>query len=104
MFEPDYVVHSSLIGNVSELHGNLELADNLRALVKQKYVNVSDLYTAQEEINEYCIKQYGADFYERSGAAINYIIENEYCNKERENNGILDKERYAFDRECRALY
>ncbi len=104
MFGLDYVVRSSLVDNVSKLHGNLELADNLRELVKQKYVNVCDLYTAQEEIKEYCIKQYGADFYEHSGAAINYIIENEYCNKERGINGILDKERYIFDMECGVLY
>ena len=104
MFGLDYVVRSSSVDYVSKLHGNLELADNLRELVKQKYVNVCDLYTAQEEIKEYCIKQYGTDFYEQSGAAINYIIENEYCNKEREINGILDKERYIFDMECGVLY
>lgn len=62
------------------------------------------LYAAQEHIKTILIDKYGTEWYERSGEAINYIIENKYCDKERARNPLFDKEQYDFDVTHSVLY
>ena len=50
------------------------------------------------------IDKYGTEWYERSGEAINYIVENKYCSKERAENPLFDKEQYNFDVTHSVLY
>lgn len=104
MFNPDYIVNRSLVEKFYQLQGNIELAEELSALVRKEYLNTCDLYTAQKKVKEYCISHYGNNFYEQSKEALYFIVENEYCHKERKKNCILDKQQYIFDLTHGALY
>ena len=66
--------------------------------------NDIELYDAQEQIKAILINKYGAEWYEQSGEAINYIIENKYCDKERARNLLFDEEQYNFDVTHGVLY
>ena len=84
--------------------GNLEADGLIENMAFECIKNDIDLYTAQEQIKAILIDKYGTEWYEQSGEAINYIVENKYCSKERAENPLFDKERYNFDVTHSVLY
>lgn len=104
MFEPNYLCNYSLIENKVQMQGNVALASALAEHVKRNYVNNIELYEAQQKMREYCISNYGEEFYERSADAISFIVENEYCHTERSNNPCTDIKQYEEDMRLGALY
>ena len=104
MFSPEYFRQTSLLNGKENLMGNLEAAGLIESMAFECIKNDIDLYTAQEQIKTILIDKYGTEWYERSGEAINYIVENKYCSKERAENPLFDKEQYNFDVTHSVLY
>lgn len=84
--------------------GNTELAELIENTALECIRNNVELYAAQEQIKIVLINKYGTEWYERSGEAVNYIIENKYCDAERAKNPVLDKKQYDFDITNNVLY
>lgn len=97
MFSPEYLRRTSLVNGKEKLMGNLEAAGLIENMTFECIKNDIELYDAQEQIKTILINKYGTEWYERSGEAINYIVENKYCDKERAGNPLFDKEQYNFD-------
>lgn len=104
MFEPNYLCSISLVSGNTKIMGNLELADKIEKLVKGYIMRGKNLYQSQESIKAILIKEYGDEWYDKSGEAINYIIENEYANIERKKSPIFDKKQYEYDMKHGVLY
>ena len=104
MFSPEYLRQTSLLNGKEKLMGNLEVAGLIENMAFECIKNDIELYDAQEQIKAILINKYGAEWYERSGETINYIIENRYCDKERTRNPLFDKEQYDFDVTHGVLY
>lgn len=104
MIDPEYTCNYSLIDNKVQIHGNLEFASWLSSFIREKCINDCDLYEAQELIRKYCVSTFSQDFYIKNAEAINFIIENEYCHKERERLPVFDMQRYKQDLLEGALY
>lgn len=104
MSSPEYFRQTSLLNGKENLMGNLEAAGLIENMAFECIKNDIDLYTAQEQIKTILIDKYGTEWYERSGEAINYIVENKYCSKERAENPLFDKEQYNFDVTHSVLY
>ena len=104
MFSPEYFRQTSLLNGKENLMGNLEAAGLIENMAFECIKNDIDLYTAQEQIKTILIDKYGTEWYERSGEAINYIVENKYCSKQRAENPLFDKEQYNFDVTHSVLY
>lgn len=97
MNPPNYICNNSLLNNKFHIQGNLELYTTLTREINEYILQNYDLYKTQEIIKEKFIKIYGEEFYNKNGNAISFIIENEYCNKERQNNFFFDKSSYKED-------
>lgn len=104
MFPPDYFKQTSLLDGKVEIKGNTELAELIENMALECIKNDIELYDAQEQIKIVLINKYGTEWYERSGEAVNYIIENKYCDAERAKNPVLDKKQYDFDITNNVLY
>lgn len=68
----------SLIDNKTKIMGNIELANKIKEMTKVYLKQGKDLYEAQEKLKTLLLKELGLEWYEKSGDAVNYIIENEY--------------------------
>ncbi|RGM75528.1 hypothetical protein [Agathobacter rectalis] len=104
MFEPQYFCNNSLVNNKYKLVGNIKLVKEIEQLTKEYIVKKISLYNAQDNIINYIINTYGKEWYENNGEAVNYIIENEYCNEERNKHPLFDKRKYEFDMKHSVLY
>ena len=104
MFPPDYFRQTSFLNGKVKIMGNTELAELIENTALECIRNNVELYAAQEQIKIVLINKYGTEWYERSGEAVNYIIENKYCDAERAKNPVLDKKQYEFDRTNNVLY
>ncbi len=104
MFSPEYLRRTSLLNGKEKLMGNTEVAGLIENMAFECIKNDIELYDAQEQIKAILINKYGAEWYEQSGEAINYIIENRYCDKERVRNPLFDNEQYGFDVTHGVLY
>lgn len=104
MFPPDYFKQTSLLDGKVKIMGNTELAELIENTALECIRNNVELYAAQEQIKIVLINKYGTEWYERSGEAVNYIIENKYCDAERAKNPVLDKKQYDFDITNNVLY
>mgnify|MGYP000180183339 CR=1 FL=1 len=104
MFPPEYLRQTSLLNGKEKLMGNLEVAGLIENMAFECIKNDVELYDAQEQIKTALLNKYGAEWYERNGEAVNYIIENKYCDKERVRNPLFDKEQYDFDATHKVLY
>ena len=104
MFPPDYFKQTSLLDGKVKIKGNTELAELIENMALECIKNDIELYDAQEQIKIVLINKYGTEWYERSGEAVNYIIENKYCDAERAKNPVLDKKQYDFDITNNVLY
>ncbi len=104
MVAPDYICNLSLMNGHVYLHGNLKLVGELEKIIKKECISAMDLYHAQEMIRNYCIKNYGSEFYHKSEEAIMFLVENEYCNLERQEIPYFDKERYEEDLRSGVMY
>ena len=104
MFPPDYFRQTSFLNGKVKIMGNTELAELIENTVLECIRNNVELYAAQEQIKIVLINKYGTEWYERSGEAVNYIIENKYCDAEKAKNPVLDKKQYDFDITNNVLY
>lgn len=104
MFSPEYLRRTSLLNGKEKLMGNLEVAGLIENMAFECIKNDIGLYVAQEQIKIILIDKYGTEWYERSEEAVNYIVENKYCDKERARNPLFDKEQYDFDMAHKVLY
>lgn len=104
MFPPEYFKQTSLLDGKVEIKGNTELAELIENMALECIKNDIELYDAQEQIKAILVNRYGIEWYERSGEAVNYIIENKYCDAERARNPVFDKKRYDFDITHNVLY
>lgn len=104
MFPPDYFKQTSFLNGKVKIMGNTELAELIENTALECIRNNVELYAAQEQIKIVLINKYGTEWYERSGEAVNYIIENKYCDAERAKNPVLDKKQYDFDITNNVLY
>lgn len=104
MFPPDYFRQTSFLNGKVKFMGNTELAELIENTALECIRNNVELYAAQEQIKIVLINKYGTEWYERSGEAVNYIIENKYCDAERAKNPVLDKKQYDFDITNNVLY
>lgn len=104
MFSPEYFRQTSLLNGKENLMGNLEVAGLIENMAFECIKNDVELYDAQEQIKTVLINKYGAEWYERSEEAVNYIVENKYCDEERVRNPLFDKEQYNFDVTHSVLY
>ena len=104
MFPPEYFKQTSLLNGKVEIKGNTELAELIENMALECIKNDIELYDAQEQIKAILVNRYGIEWYERSGEAVNYIIENKYCDAERARNPVFNKKRYDFDITHNVLY
>lgn len=104
MFAPTYLHSISLVSGSTKIMGNLELANKIEKLTREYITQGKNLYQSQESIKAILIKEYGDEWYNKSGEAINYIIENEYANIERKKSPIFDKKQYEYDMKHGVLY
>ena len=104
MFPPEYFRHTSHLNGKVKTIGNTEVAELIDNITLEYIKNHIELYAAQEQIKTTLINKYGVEWYERSGEAINYIIENKYSDAERAKNPVFDKEQYDFDVTHNVLY
>lgn len=104
MFSPEYLRQTSLLNGKEKLMGNLEVAGLIENMAFECIKNDIGLYAAQEQIKTILIDKYGTEWYKRNREAINYIVENKYCDKERARNPLFDKEQYNFDVTHSVLY
>ena len=104
MNTPNYWCNLSLVENKIQVHGNVELAKDLIAMIRKKCIGSFELYEAQEYIHNYCVDTYGANFYEKSSEAIQYIVENEYCHIERNKQPAFDMKQYEKDMRSGVMY
>lgn len=104
MFSLEYLRRTSLLNEKEKLMGNTEVAGLIENMAFEYIKNDVELYDAQEQIKIALINKYGAEWYERSEEAVNYIVENKYCDKERARNPLFDKEQYDFDATHEVLY
>lgn len=104
MYEPNYMCPFSLVDNQTKIMGNIELANKIKKMVKIYINEGKDLYHAQEEIKTLLIKDFGLNWYEKSGEAVNFIVENEYAHKEREVLPAFDMKRYESDMKRGVMY
>lgn len=82
MFPPEYLRQTSLLNGKENLMGNLEAVGLIENMAFECIKNDIDLYAAQEQIKTILIDKYSTEWYERSGEAINYIVENIVTKKE----------------------
>ena len=69
--------YGKLSGNYL-VKGNHKVEHEIKELTTDCIAHKLDLYTAQSKIKESIIEKYGADFYDKSAEAINFIIEGTY--------------------------
>lgn len=104
MFEPEYMCPISLVDSRTKIMGNIGLANKIKSMARMCINQNKDLYHAQEEINSLLVKEFGKDWYEKSGEAVNFLIENEYSHKERETLCSFDMKQYTTDINRGILY
>lgn len=67
-----------------QLSGDLDVAEDIRRMARAACHNNVSLYDSQEDIKRYLLDRYGAEWYEISGEAVQYIIEDAYASMLRE--------------------
>lgn len=104
MFSPEYMCPFSLVRNKTKVMGNVELATEIEEHVKDYIEKGCDLYHCQELIKAELTERFGVDWYERSGEAVNFLIENWYANEERHHLPAFDMNQYKYDLAHGVLY
>ena len=83
MISPNYMCSVSLMDNKTKIMGNIDFANKIAEITKIYLRQGLSLYDAQEKLKNTLLEKFGANWYEKSGEAVNFIIENEYANAER---------------------
>ena len=83
----------SLYRNV-QLHGNSEQIEEIIELSKANIRKNIDLYTAMRDIKGHLLEKYGVEQLHKSEEAIEFIIENAYCDDERRKHPLVSKEEF----------
>ena len=91
MFQPEYIFPLSCVQGRTEVNGDISYAEKLRER-SNELAKTTDLYTAQEKVKQEVIAKHGLDFYEKNGDAINFIVENAFCNMERSKYPAIDRD------------
>lgn len=91
MFPPEYIFPVSCVQGRTEVNGDVFYAAKLREW-SNELAKTTDLYTAQEKVKQEVIAKHGLDFYEKNGDAINFIVENAFCNMERSKYPAIDRD------------
>lgn len=104
MLEPNYTCNHSLLTFKFQVRGNVELAATLERVVQQACNEGLGLYTTQETVRDAIISGYDLPFYEKNAEAINFIVENEYCNAERMKRPFFDYRAFEEDRKRCIMY
>lgn len=91
MFPPEYIFPVSCVQGRTEVNGDVFYAEKLRDWANE-LAKTTDLYTAQEKVKQEVIAKHGLDFYEKNGDAINFIVENAFCNMERSKYPAIDRD------------
>ena len=64
--------------NRIQMQGNAKIIQEIRNLANDAISKKISLYEAQENIKKYLCEKYGNVWYEKSGEAVQYIIEDAY--------------------------
>lgn len=65
------------------LLGNIEIACEVKEMAKIAIHKKASLYETQDIIKQHLCEKYGTDWYEKSGYAVQHIIEDTYASAER---------------------
>lgn len=104
MVSPSYICLSSLVDNETKIMGNIELANKIKEMTKVYLKQGKDLYEAQEKVKTLLLKELGLEWYEKSGEAVNFIIENEYAHAERASLPAFDIKQFEKDMKQGVMY
>ena len=104
MISPNYMCFTSLMDNKIRIMGNVEYANKIAEMTKKYLRQGLNLYDTQEKIRNHIFEKLGVDWYEKSGEAVNFIIENEYANAERMVLPVFDARRYEEDQKSNIIY
>lgn len=106
MFPPEYITYNSLTTtlNKEQICGDLALAEKIKEKSTSLATEGYDLYTTTDMIKEQMIKEYGEEFYLKSGAAIHTIVEEVYNNITRHESPLIDKYRMEEDLRTGIVY
>lgn len=84
--------------------GNIELANKIKEMAKVYLKQGKDLYEAQEKFKTLLLKELGLEWYEKSGEAVNFIVENEFSDAERASLPTFDIKQYEKDMREGVIY
>lgn len=104
MISPNYMCSVSLMDNKTKIMGNIDFANKIAEITKIYLRQGLSLYDAQEKLKNTLLEKFGANWYEKSGEAVNFIIENEYANAERIALLAFDVRQYEKDRKLNVMY
>lgn len=104
MISPNYMCFVSLMDNKTKIMGNIDFANKIAEITKIYLRQGLSLYDAQEKLKNTLLEKFGANWYEKSGEAVNFIIENEYANAERIGLPAFDVRQYEKDRKLNVMY
>lgn len=104
MISPNYMCSVSLMNNKTKIMGNIDFANKIAEITKIYLRQGLSLYDAQEKLKNTLLEKFGANWYEKSGEAVNFIIENEYANAERIALPAFDVRQYEKDRKLNVMY
>lgn len=104
MISPNYMCSVSLMDNKIKIMGNIDFANKIAEITKIYLRQGLSLYDAQEKLKNTLLEKFGANWYEKSGEAVNVIIENEYANAERIALPAFDVRQYEKDRKLNVMY
>lgn len=104
MVSPSYMCLLSLVDNKTKIMGNIELANKIKEMTKIYLKQGKDLYEAQEKLKILLQKELGLEWYEKSGEAVNFVIENEYAHAERTSLPAFDMKQYEKDMKQGVMY
>ena len=86
----DNTCRTSLMGNKCSLEGNSDKIKCVQDFIRTNCIEKMDLYEAADETKKFCIETYGEAFWIKSSEAITFLVEDAYCDVERNNHPLFD--------------
>ncbi len=74
---------ASLLNGLVQVHGSREICDPISNMVRQQFKLGQNLYDTERVVRDYVIKTHGQSWYDMYREGVQFIIENEYINCER---------------------
>ena len=72
MISPNYMCSVSLMDNKTKIMGNIDFANKIAEITKIYLRQGLSLYDAQEKLKNTLLEKFGANWYEKSGEAVNF--------------------------------